>query len=111
MLIIFPTIFGPVSIRWREYVHQLVGFLHHISKVRSEQVSSFSLHVSDSRQSTVVLENGLTDTLFVTLFWPHRQGLSADQLLSGPHQIDGHRKRHSVWYCILACKLRDAYEI
>jgi hypothetical protein len=61
------------------------------------------------RPGIVVLEIGLTDTLFVILFWPHRQGLSADQLFSGPHQIDGRRKRHPVWYCIRVCKLRGAY--
>jgi hypothetical protein len=59
---------------------------------------------------TVVLEIGLTDTLFVTLFWPRRQDLSADQLFSEPHQIDGRRKRHPVWYLILVSIIRDAYE-
>lgn len=45
---------------------------------------------------TVVLEIGLTDTLFVTLPWPHRQAFSADTILSGPHWIEGHRKMHLV---------------
>lgn len=51
------------------------------------------MQYENSSINTVVLEIGLTDTLFVTLFWPHREGLSAGQILSGPHQIDGHRKK------------------
>lgn len=36
-----------------------------------------------------------------TLLRAHRQGLIADQLLSGPHQIDGHRKSHLVTNLVL----------
>lgn len=38
---------------------------------------------------TVVLEIALTNTHWETLSWPHRQDLSADHLLSGPHQTKG----------------------
>jgi hypothetical protein len=57
----------------------------------------FNLTCAFILPSTVILEIGLTDTLLIILFWPHRQDLSADQILSGLHRIDGHRKSHLQW--------------
>lgn len=43
------AISGPVAIHWRQ--SQQIGFIDQLSKVRSEQVSSYFLHGSDSTGS------------------------------------------------------------
>lgn len=48
---------------------------------------------------TVILEIALTNKQSITIFWPHGQGLSADELFDG-HEIEGHSNMSLVWYWI-----------